>query len=156
MEQSLYQIEFKELRKAYREVKAFLERETAGEITSVKMDIEEDLQIAGDDTYELMDKFITAYRLEANGFDITTHFLGEDEQFGSGIALLQLLSLPFLSGIWLLKILTFGKVDYTQKAVLPEYNRGTTGLTFGDLVTWYIVGKFSLRKDIRFVLKQGA
>ena len=156
MEQSLYQIEFKELRKAYREVKTFLERETAGEITSVKMDIEEDLQIAGDDTYELMDKFITVYRLEANGFDVAKHFLSEGEQFGSGIALLQLLSLPFLLGIWLLKLLTLGKVDYTKKAFLPEYNRETSGLTFGDLVTWYVVGKFSLRKDIRFVLKHGA
>jgi hypothetical protein len=156
MEQSIYQIEFKELRKAYREVKTFLERETAGEITSVKMDIEEDLHIAGDDTYELMDKFITVYGLEANGFDVTKHFLSEGEQFSSGIALLQLLSLPFLLGIWLLKLLTFGKVDYTKKAVLPEYNRETPGLTFGDLVTWYIVRKFSLRKDIRFVLKQGA
>jgi hypothetical protein len=156
MEQSIYQIEFKELRNAYREVKDSLERETAGEITSVKKDIEVGLQIAGDDTYELMDKSITVYRLEANGFDINRHFLSEGEQFGSSIAILQLLSLPFLLGAWLLKLLTFSKVDYTKKVVLPEYGRQTTGLTFGDLVTWYIVGKFNLRKDVRFVLKQGA
>jgi len=156
MEQSLQQIEFKELRKAYREVKEFLERETAGEISSVKKDIEVDLQIAGDDTYELMDKFINVYRLEAIGFDVTKHFLSEGEQFGSSIAILQLLSLPLVLIIWLLKLLTFGKVDYTKKVVLPELGRQTTGLTFGDLVTWYIVGKFTLRKDVRFVLKQGA
>ncbi|OLY91140.1 Protein of unknown function [Cnuella takakiae] len=156
MKQSLFQIEFKELRKAYQEVKDFLERETAGEITSVKKDFEVDLQIAGDDTYELMDKFITVYRLEANGFDITKHFLSEGEQFSSSIAIAQLLSLPFVLIIWLLKILTFGKVDYTKTVVLPEFGRQTTGLTFGDLVTWYIVGKYRLRKDVRFVLKQGA
>lgn len=156
MEQSLYQIEFKGLRTAYREVKEFLERETAGKVTSVKWDIEVDLQIAGDDTYELMDKFITVYRLEANSFDVTKHFLSEGEQFGSDIAMLQLVSLPFVVIVWLLKILTFGKVDYTKKVVLPEFGRQTTGLTFGDLVTWYIVGKFSLRKDVRFVLKQCA
>jgi hypothetical protein len=153
MEQSLYHISFKELRKAYQEIKAFLERESAGHISSIKMDIEEDLQIAVDDTYELMDRFITVYRLEANGFDITKHFLSEGEQFETGIAILRLISLPFLLAVWLLKIFTFGKVDYTKKVVLPEYNRKTAGLTFGDLVTWYIIGKFSLRKDVRFVLK---
>ncbi|RYE51332.1 MAG: DUF1493 family protein [Sphingobacteriales bacterium] len=153
MEQSSYHIEFKELRKAYREVKAFLEQETAGQISSVKMDIEEDLQIAGDDTYELLEKFITVYRLEASGFDVTQHFLSEGEQFNSGIALIQLISLPIVLFNWLLRLLTFGKFDYTKAVVLPDVNRKTIGLTFGDMVTWYVMGKYSLRKDIRFVLR---
>ena len=156
MEQSFYHIEFKELRKAYREVKAFLEQETAGQISSVKMDIEDDLQIAGDDTYELMEKFITVYSLEASGFDVTQHFLSEGEQFNSGIALIQLISLPIVLFTWLLKLLTFGKIDYTKAVVLPDANRKTTGLTFGDMVTWYIMGKYSLRKDVRFVIRGSA
>jgi len=156
MEQSFYHIDFKELRKAYQEVKAFLESETAGQISSVKMDIEDDLQIAGDDTYELMEKFINVYRLEASGFDVTQHFLSEGEQFNSGIALIRLISLPFVLFTWLLKVLTFGKVDYTKAVVLPDANRKTAGLRFGDMVTWYIMGKYSLRKDVRFVLRRGA
>lgn len=156
MEQSLYPIKFKELRKAYREVKGFLEQETAGQISSVKIDIEDDLQIAGDDTYELMEKFITVYRLEANGFDVTQHFLSEGEQFNSGIAFLQVISLPIILFIWLLKVLTFGKVDCAKVVVMPDANRKTAGLTFGDMVTWYIMGKYSLRKDVRFVLRRGA
>jgi hypothetical protein len=153
MEQSFYHIEYMELRKAYQEVKAFLEQETAGQISSVKMDIEDDLQIAGDDTYELMEKFIAVYRLEASGFDITQHFLSEGEQFNSGIALIQLISLPLLLFTWLIKLLTFGKIDYAKAIVLPDANRKTAGLTFGDMVTWYIMGKYSLRKDVRFVLR---
>jgi len=156
MEQSFYSIEFKELRRAYYEVKAFLEQESAGHISSVKMDIEDDLQIAGDDTYEIMEKFITVYGLDANGFDVTQHFLSEGEQFISGIVLTQLISLPFVSFTWLLKVLTFGKVDYTKTVIFPDAYRKTSGLTFGDLVTWYIIGKYSLRKDVRFVLRRGA
>lgn len=156
MEQSLYQIKFSELRKAYQEVKTFLEQETAGQISSVKIDIEDDLQIAGDDTYELIEKFISVYRLEASGFDATQHFLSEGEQFNSSIALLQLISLPIVLLNWLLKVATFGKVDYTKALVLPDADRKTAGLTFGDMVTWYIVGKYSLRKDVRFVLTRGA
>ncbi|WP_207496752.1 DUF1493 family protein [Aridibaculum aurantiacum] len=135
MEQSIYQIEFKELRKAYQEVKLFLEQETAGEITSVKKDIEEDLQIAGDDTYELIEKFVTVYNLDASGFDVTQHFLSEGEQFNSSIALLQLISLPIVLFTWLLKVLTFGKVDYNKAVELPDIYRKTMGLTFGDMVT---------------------
>ena len=120
------------------------------------MDIEDDLQIAGDDTYELMEKFITVYRLEASGFDVAQHFLSEGEQFNSGIALIQLISLPIVFFTWLLKLLTFGKIDYTKAVVLPDANRKTAGLTFGDMVTWYIMGKYSLRKDVRFVLRRGA
>ena len=153
MGQSSYHIEFKELRKAYREVKTFLEQETAGQISSVKMDIENDLQIAGDDTYELMEKFIAVYKLEASRFDITQHFLCEGEQFNSGIALIQLMSLPIVLFTWLLKLLTFGKIDYTKAVPLPDAYRKTAGLTFGDMVTWYIIGKFCLRRDVRFVLK---
>ena len=153
MKKSSYSIEFKELRKAYQEVKLFLEQETDGKITSIRKDIEEDLQIAGGDTYELMEKFITVYQLDAQGFDVTKHFLSEGEQFTSGIIITQLLSLPIVIIFWLLKFLTFGKMDYTSAVALPESYRHTTGLTFGDLLTWYITGKYCLRKDVEFVLK---
>jgi hypothetical protein len=156
MEQSLYHTNFKELRKAYREVKAFLEQETGGNISSEKTDIEDDLQIAGDDTYELMEKFIDVYRLDASRFDFTEHFLSEGEQFNSCTALLQLIGLPIVLFNWLLKVLTFGKVDYTKAVVLPGANRKTAGLTFGDMLTWYIIGEYSLRKDVRFVLRRAA
>jgi len=102
-----------------------------------------------------MDKFITVYRLEASGFDVTEHFLSEGEQFNSSIAFVQIISLPFLFIAWIIKVLTYGKVDFTKVAVLPDPYRKTTGLTFGDLVTWYVTGKYCLRKEIRFVLERG-
>lgn len=153
MKKSSYGIKFKELRKAYQEVKLFLEQETDGKITSTKKDIEEDLQIAGGDTYELMEKFISVYQLDAQGFDVRKHFLNEGEQFTSGIVISQLLSLPLVIICWLLKVLTFDKMDYTSALALPKSYRQTTGLTFGDLITWYIIGKYCLRKDVQFILK---
>src|SRR5690606_4910829 len=99
-------------------------------ISSVIIDIKIDLQIAGDDTYELMERFITVYRLETNRIDATQHFLSEGEQYNSGIALIHLISLPIQLFTWLLKLLTFGKIDFTKAVVLPDANRKTAGLTF--------------------------
>ncbi len=37
----------------------------------------------GDDRWELLEKFVTQYRLDATGFEFTKHFLSEDEIAGS-------------------------------------------------------------------------
>ena len=140
--------EFKTLRQAYAEVKFFIEKEVGDEVSSLKTKIEEDLGCAGDDNYELLEKFVTRYKLDATGFDYSKHFLSEGELFGSGAAFWTLLSLPIVLGFWLIKILTFGKVDWTKKQLFPDWNRETIDITFGDMLTWYLTGKYSLRKDV--------
>ncbi|WP_153797445.1 DUF1493 family protein [Foetidibacter luteolus] len=140
--------EFKTLRQAYIEVKSFVETEVGGEVFSLKTKIEDDLGCAGDDNYELLEKFVTKYKLDTTGFDYSKHFLWEGELFGSGVAFWMLLSLPIVLVHWLVKMLTFGKVDWTNKQLLPDWNRETMDMTFGDMLTWYLTGKYSLRKDV--------
>jgi hypothetical protein len=153
MNKPLYQVEFKDLRKAYIEVKAFLENQTLGKITSLKTKVEEGLRIGGDDTYELIEKFIEVYKLDATGFDIPKYFLSETELFNPVTSLAQILSLPFLILFFILKIISFGKLDFTQKNLFPQFGRETYDLTFGDMTTWYVTGRFNLRQDVRIVLK---
>jgi hypothetical protein len=103
--------DFKTLRQAYTKVKSFIEEEVGDEVSSLKAKIEDDLGCAGDDNYELLEKFVTKYKLDATGFDYSKHFLSEGELFGSGAAFWTLLLLPIALVLWLIKMLTFGKVD---------------------------------------------
>ncbi len=92
------------------------------------------------------------YKLDATGFDYSKHFLFEGELFGSGAVLLTFLTLPVSITILLIRVLTFGKVDFTKTQLLPEWNRQTIEMTFGDMLTWYIIGEYSLQAGIRFQL----
>ena len=140
--------DFKTLRQAYIEVKSFIEKEAGYEVSSLKTKIEDDLGCTGDDNYELIEKFVTKYKLDVTGFDYSKHFLSEGELFGSGAALLKLLTLPFTIVFWIIKLLTFGKVDLNSGNIFPNWQRHTTGMTFGDLLTWYLTGKYNLRTDV--------
>jgi hypothetical protein len=130
------------------EVKSFVEKEVGDEVSSLKTKIEDDLGCAGDDNYELIEKFVTKYKLDVTGFDYSKHFLSEGELFGSGAALLTLLTLPFSIVFWLIKVLTFGKVDLNKANLLPNWQRQTTDMTFGDFLTWYLTGRYNLRPDV--------
>jgi hypothetical protein len=148
MTHTVFHSDFKTLRQAYLEVKSFVEKEVGDEVSSLKTKLEDDLGCAGDDNYELLEKFVTKYKLDATGFDYSKHFLSEGELFGSRAAFWTLLSLPIVLVIWLIKMLTFGKVDWTKKQLLPDWNRETMDMTFGDMLTWYLTGEYKLRKEV--------
>lgn len=145
MTPTVLHIDFKTLRQAYIEVKFFVEKEVGDNVSSLKTKIEDDLGCAGDDNYELLEKFVTKYKLDVTGFDYSKHFLSEGELFGSGAALL---TLPFTIVFWLTKLLTFGKIDLNKVNLFPNWQRQTTDITFGDLLTWYLTGKYNLRTDV--------
>ncbi len=151
-----YDSDFKTLRQAYLEVKQFLETETGDTVISLKTQIDNDLGCVGDDTWELIEKFVTKYKLDPTGFDYSKHFLSEGELFGSGPALLTLLTLPLSIIIWLIRLLTIGKIDLSKKEIIPDWNRKTTHMTFGDLLTWYLTGKYNLRGNVRVSIKNAA
>ena len=140
--------DFRTLRQAYIEVKTFVEKEVGEEVSSLTTKIENDLGCAGDDNYELLEKFVTKYKLDATGFDYSKHFLSEGELFGSGAAFWTLLSMPIALVLWFIKMLTFGKVDWTKKQLLPDWDRETIDMSFGDMLTWYLTEEYKLRKDI--------
>ena len=153
MGDTIYYSDFKTLRQAYIEVKSFLENETSDTVNSLKTKVEEELGCAGDDNLELLERFVAKYKLDSTGFDYAKHFLSEGELFGSGIVLLQILTLPIIVVFWLIKLLTIGKVDLTKKKLVPDWNRPTLDMTFGDMLTWYLTGKYNLRKCVTVILK---
>jgi hypothetical protein len=145
--------DFKTLRQAYIEVKTFVEKELEDEVESLNTKLENDLGCAGDDNAELLEKFVAQYKLNSTGFDYSKHFLLEGELFGSFAALLTLISIPIHLVIWLVKVITFGKVNFTQRQILPSSKRKTMDLTFGDMVTWYLTGTYNLRQNVHVQLK---
>ncbi|RXK58313.1 DUF1493 family protein [Lacibacter luteus] len=145
--------DFKTLRHSYLEVKTFLENEIGVKVPSLKTKIDRDLGCAGDDNYELLEKFIITYNLNSSGFDYSKHFLSEGELFGSTSALITLVSIPISLLLWAIKILTFGKINLDKLQLFSESERQPMDMTFGDLLTWYLVGKYCLREDTTFIIK---
>lgn len=156
MTATAHYIDFKHLREAYHEVKAFIETESGVDVAALDDRLYADLGCAGDDAYELLEKFVVKYNLDATGFDFMKHFNSEYELFGSWGSLVTLLFIPIVLLFWLIKLLTFGKVDLDNTEILSSWQRKTSDLTFGDMLTWYLTGKYCLRKDIKVMLKRVA
>ncbi|MFP9100137.1 hypothetical protein ACLI09_13890 [Flavobacterium sp. RHBU_24] len=107
MERKTYTADFATLKKAYLEVKGFLEEESWENVKSLSTTVENDLGLYGDDNYYMLIKFIDKYQLEEDGFDYSTHFLSEGELFNSGTMFLHLLLLP----LYIIKLISFGKIN---------------------------------------------
>jgi hypothetical protein len=153
MTETLHYTDFKTLRLAYIEVKSFIENESGDAITSLNTRIENDLSMAGDDNLELLEKFVAKYELGVTGFDYSKRFLSEGELFNPGTALIHLLMLPILLLRWIVKLLTFGKVDFTNKSLFPGAGRPTLDMTFGDMLVWYLTGTYNLRSMVRIAIQ---
>jgi hypothetical protein len=123
------ELHFSQLRHAYTTIKRFIEDKTGCEIDSLHNKIEAHLGIAGDDTEELLGKFIKKYGLSADGFEFDKHFYSEGELFGSG---------------WLIEILSFKQIRFNNK---PDWyrplGREVSDLTFKQMLTWYIEKDFT-------------
>lgn len=146
MEKQDLVVSFSTLRKAYHEVKSFLEGEIEDKVKSLSTTIDNDLGCTGDDNYELLVKFVEKYNLNHEDFDYDVHFLSEGELFGSSTMFLYLL----LSPLYILKAISFGKVNLLPPA--GYWDRETNDLTFGDMITWYLAKDFKLRKDLNIKL----
>lgn len=136
--------DFKTLRQAYVEVKTFIEKELATSVPSINTQLVGDLGCGGDDNAELLEKFIKKYNLDVTGFNYSKHFLSEGEITNGGAALLAILCLPVIVVIWLINTLS----GNTLKLRYPKIQRDTTDMTFGDMLTWYLTGKYNLRNDV--------
>ena len=58
MKPTIYHNDFGTLRKAYLEIKAFVEKKVGAEVESLDTKIEEDLGCTGDDSYELIEDLL--------------------------------------------------------------------------------------------------
>jgi hypothetical protein len=153
MPDNTYHTEFRKIREAYIEVKNFIEQETGldSDDISLKTKIKEDLGCSGDDNLELLEKFVTKYNLDTAGFDYSKHFEGEMELYDSHAAFLNILILPIVVVVYAIRFLSFGKID--KRNWIPNWHRPTLDMTFGDMVTWYLTGKFDLRSSVKVQLK---
>ncbi|MXN91626.1 DUF1493 family protein [Flavobacterium sp. Sd200] len=146
MERQSFTADYVTLKSAYLEVKTFLEKESFDKVDNLSTKIENDLGMAGDDNYELLEKFVKKYDLGHHDFDYSKHFLSEGELFSPFTTLYYILISPF----WFIKIISYGKIN-----LLPPkgyWQRETLDLTFGDMVAWYLHKNFKLRSEINIKL----
>ncbi|MGV3460944.1 MAG: DUF1493 family protein [Flavobacterium sp.] len=149
MPNKVYTADFKTLRSAYAEVKAFLEAERwDNEIISLKTTIEGDLGLAGDDNYELLEKFVDKYELDPGKFDYSKHFLCEGELFSHKAFLFTLIFFP----VWIVEKLSFGKLEIYPHNFFEQFYRPTTDLTFRDMVQWYLTKTYTPSENLSIKL----
>lgn len=152
MEQQVKQVEFAKHRHAYVTIKGFLEKESMAHVGSLKTTIAEDLSLHGDDSLELLEKFVEKFELDHEGFNYDKHFYSERELFGSGAALVNLLNLSVWLPLKTIELLTFKTVKIRK----PDYykpDREVIDLTFKDLLIWYIEGGFPTDGEIKYEFK---
>lgn len=151
MEQIVKVVEFSKLRHAYLIVKAFVENESLKNKFSLETRLVKDLKIKGDDNYDLLVKFITKFELDNQGFQYDDHFHSEGELFGSEAALWNILGLSVWLPMKTIELITFGKVKVNKRESYKP-GRKVTDMTFRELIIWYIEGKFSPSKEIKYKL----
>ena len=141
-------IQFKDIKIAYLEIKDFIEKETGDKVVSLNTRIDADLGCAGDDNYDLIDKFVTKYSLDYSEFNYSKHFLSETE-VAPGPFFPLILIILIIS--FIIRVVTFGKVNLSELQLF-SFQRKTLDLTFGDMLTWYISGAYNLRGDVKYLL----
>jgi hypothetical protein len=148
------EIEFAKLRHAYITIKHFLETEGYEKVTSLDNKVEADLGLSGDDNYELLEKFVTKFELDHKSFDYDKHFYSEDEIFGVGRAVVNLLTLSVWLPLKTIELLTFNKIDLDKPKFPVTPDREVSDLTFKDLLTWYIEKEYVASDKIKYQVKK--
>lgn len=148
MDKEVFEADFGSLRAAYREVKAFLEEETWGEVLSLETAVQQDLGQAGDDSLELLTKFTERYNLDPGQFNFCRHFLSEGELFHPVAFWIGIALIP----VWILDRITFRKLNLYPWGIFKNFYRDTADLTFGDMVTWYLLKTYVPRANVAIKL----
>ncbi len=148
------QIEFEKLRHAYITVKSFLETASGVKVTSIDNKVEDDLGLSGDDNLFLLEEFVTKFELDHKGFNYDKHFYSEGELFGSGAAIVNLLTLSVWLPLKTIELLTFNKLNLDKPKFPVTPDREVSDLTFKDLLTWYIEKEYKLSNEIKYEIKK--
>lgn len=146
-------VEFEKLKLAYITVKSFLEKEAGENVESLKTKIAEDLSFYGDDNYYMLTKFVEKFELDYTDFNYDEHFHSEGEIANSEIALYNLLILSIWLPLKTIELLTLNNVKINKPSFYKP-SRKVTDMTFKDLLTWYIEGKYT-DSEIKYVIKNG-
>jgi hypothetical protein len=156
--ETIIKISFKNLKQNYLEVQQFLQKESGEKNIYNKSKVANDLSLWGDDNFDMLEKFITKYKVDFSSFNYNDYFESEGELFSfySNIYTLLFLPLYILKFILHLFFKPFSK-KYSDKInsfnfFLKECKSDKIDLTMGDLITSKIQGKFHLRENVKFVL----
>ncbi len=149
MQKIVYTADFVTLRKAYIEVKTFIEAEAwDNETVILKTAIAEDLGMYGDDNFELLEKFASKYNLDIESFDYSKHFLYEGELFNNKAFNLGVLLLP----IWIIEKLSFGLLKIYPHKLFDGLYRPTTDCTMRQMLSWYLTKKYISSENLTIKL----
>ena len=145
------QIEFEKLRHAYIVVKKFLEKESGENIDSMQTKIAEDLSLFGDDNYDMLVKFSKEFEIDFKDFEYDKHFLSESEILDPTNAILKLLTLSVWLPLKTIELLTSNKIKMDKPSInFPE--RQVSDMTFKDLITSYIEGKYTKSENLNYII----
>ncbi|RZK12228.1 MAG: hypothetical protein EOO43_18795 [Flavobacterium sp.] len=146
------QLKFSKLRHAYITVKDFLESESVDDLESLKTKIVKDLGLTGDDNYYMLIKFVDKFKLEYADFDYDKHFYSEGELYDSSAALYNLLVVSIWLPLKTIELLTLNKIQI-PKPSFYQPAREVSDMTFRDLLTWYIEGKYIPEGNVKYAIK---
>lgn len=156
--ETIIKISFKNLKQNYLEVQQFLQKESGEKNIYNKSKVANDLSLWGDDNFDILEKFITKYKVDFSSFNYNDYFESEGELFCFYSSIYTILFLPLyiLKFILHLFFKPFSK-KYSDKInsfnfFLKECKSDKIDLTMGDLITSKILGKFHLRENVKFVL----
>lgn len=150
--EEIKQIGFSKLKHAYITVKSFIEKESANDLRSLKTKIVNDLGLTGDDNCFLLTKFVGKFELEYSDFEYDKHFHSEAELYDSSAALYNLLVLSVWLPLKTIELLTLNRI-HIPKPSFYKPARQVSDMTFRDLLTWYIEGKYIPDGNVKYVIK---
>lgn len=149
MRKIVYTADFAALRKAYAEVKTFMEAEAwDDETVTLKTAIAEDLGMYGDDNLELLVKFAGKYNLDIESFDYSKHFLYEGELFNGKAFNLSVLLIP----IWIIEKLSLGLIKIYPHKLFEGFYRPTTDCTMRQMLSWYLTKTYIPAEELSIKL----
>jgi hypothetical protein len=143
-------IKFGELRANYLIIKQLVEKIAGEEIHKHQTRIVEDLGLWGDDNYFLLLELVEKYQLDFSNFYYEVYF--ESEGSGNGFWLILCLPILILQEIMVLIGQLFS-LKWSKKLRLITFTTKTyQDLTVGDLVASLTEKRFTLQKNIRYII----
>ena len=143
-----------------RRISMFVATNYWGEQIKPSTSITEDLLIDGEDAYELLEAFAAKYNVDFSTFNGKEYIISEGGINPFTLFYLALLLL-IISFKYLLLVITyllnskqFIKINKFDCIIYFNsfFQRNLKDLTVGDLITSAILGKFTERKDVKFVI----